>query len=201
MFQLQSYKSLAHFKNVPPIINLSKIHIITDTNYLLDLENKYDSFLEKNVELLDLYNIIDELIDIRNTITLQISRIRRKKQIYNYYYNNENKENNNNINENNNNKNKNKNNNNLKKNDYTLTQNSLKEYKCGCKNTTYQNINYQKQKQKNIKLNRIPVIQKQQYCDKHLNMLETKYILEEELTKIKTELANIKNKENEVIKT
>ena len=185
MFQLQSYKSLAHFKNVPPIINPSKIHIITDTNYLLDLENKYDSFLEKNVELLDLYNIIDELIDIRNTITLQISRIRRKKQIYNYY----NKENNNNINENNK-------NNNLKKNDYTLTQNSLKEYKCGCKNITYQNINYQKQK--NIKSNQIPVIQKQQYCDKHLNMLETKYILEEELTKIKTELANIKNKENEV---
>jgi len=188
MFQLQSYKSLAHFKNVPPIINPSKIHIITDTNYLLDLENKYDNFLEKNVELLDIYNIIDELIDIRNTISLQISRIRRKKQMYNYYYNNENKENNNNINENNN----------PEKNDYTLTQNSLKEYKCGCKNVTYQNINYQKQKQKNTKSNQIPVIQKQQYCDKHLNLLETKYILEEELTKIKTELANIKNKENEV---
>ena len=86
MFQLNSsYKLLTNFKNVPPIISPSKIHIITDTNYLLDLENKYDIFLEKNVQLLDLYNIIDELIDIRNTITLQISRIRRKRQLYNYY--------------------------------------------------------------------------------------------------------------------
>jgi hypothetical protein len=169
MFQLQSYKSLVHFKNVPPIINPSNIHIITDTNYLLDLENKYDNFLEKNVDLLDLYNIIDELIDIRNTITLQISRIRRKKQMYNYYYNNEN-----NDDENNN-----------------LTKNSVKEYKCGCKNIKYQ-------KQKNLKSNQIPIIQKQQHCNKHLNMLKTKCILEEELTKINTELANITNKENEV---
>lgn len=180
MFQLQSYKSLVHFKNVPPIINPSNIHIITDTNYLLDLENKYDNFLEKNVDLLDLYNIIDELIDIRNTITLQISRIRRKKQMYNYYYNNEN----------------NDENNNLTKSNYTLTKNSVKEYKCGCKNITYQNIQYQKQK--NLKSNQIPIIQKQKHCNKHLNMLKTKCILEEELTKINTELANITNKENEV---
>ena len=181
MFQLNSssYKSLAHFKNVPPIINPSKIHIITDTNYLLDLENKYDIFLEKNVQLLDLYNIIDELIDIRNTITLQISRIRRKRQLYNYY----NKENNNNIN-------------NSEQSNYTLKQDSIKMYKCGCKKIIYQRLNYQKQK--NLKSNQIPVTQSMQYCVKHLNLLETRCILEEELTKINVTLANITNKENEI---
>ena len=83
MFQLQSssYKALTHFKNVPPIVNPSKINIITDISYLLELESKYDIFLEKNIQLLDLYNIIDELLDIRNTITIQISRLKRQHQI------------------------------------------------------------------------------------------------------------------------
>jgi hypothetical protein len=191
MFQLRSasYKALIHFKNVPPIIEPSKIHIVTDLKYLLDLENNYDRFLETNLDLLDIYNIIDELIDIRDTITLQISRLRRKKQLqdyYYYYYNN------NNININNNKKDYSHSHShshstslNLTKSQknqgYILCQNSLKIYKCGCKTIQYE-IPNQKQRQK-------PVIQKQKYCPKHLQCLKMKAILEEELT-------NITKKEN-----
>ena len=193
MFQLRSasYKVLTRFKNVPPIIEPSKIHIVTDLNYLLDLENNYDRFLETNLDLLDIYNIIDELIDIRDTITLQISRLRRKKQLQDYYYNN-----------NNNNK---KDYNHLKSystslnltksqkaQGYILCQNSLKIYKCGCKTIQYE-IPNQKERQRQK-----PVIQKQKYCPKHLQCLKMKAILEEELTKINTELTNITKKENRV---
>ena len=71
---------------------------------------------------------------------------------------------------------------------YILCQNSLKEYKCGCKT-----IQYNKPKQ-----NQITVIQKHQYCFKHLHYLKSKCILDEELTKINMELAEITMKENEL---
>jgi hypothetical protein len=181
MFQLRSasYKALIHFKNVPPIIEPSKIHIVTDLKYLLDLENNYDRFLETNLDLLDIYNIIDELIDIRDTITLQISRLRRKKQLQDYYYYN--------INNNNNKDYSHSHSTSLnltksqKNQGYILCQNTLKIYKCGCKTIQYE-IPNQKQRQK-------PVIQKQKYCPKHLQCFKMKSILEEELT-------NITKKEN-----
>ena len=60
-------------------------------------------------------------------------------------------------------------------------QNSLKEYKCGCKI-----IQYQKHHQKHS------------YCFKHLHYLKTKHILDDELTKINIELSSITKKENEL---
>ena len=81
-----SYKTLfKQFKNVPRIIHPSKIDIITDIGYLLQLESKYDVFLEKNMQLLDLYNIIDDLLDIRDAITIQICRLKRKRRLSEYY--------------------------------------------------------------------------------------------------------------------
>jgi transcription elongation factor len=81
-----SYKTLfKQFKNVPRIINPSKIDIITDIGYLSQLENKYDIFLEKNMQLLDLYNVIDDLLDIRDAITIQICRLKRKRRLSEYY--------------------------------------------------------------------------------------------------------------------
>ena len=86
MFHLSesSYKALSQFNNVPPIINPINIQTITDINYLTDLEKTYDIFLELNIQLLDYHNIIDELLDIRDTISIQIGRIKRAKEIYEY---------------------------------------------------------------------------------------------------------------------
>lgn len=192
MFQLSSssYKALAKFKNVPPIINPTNIKTITDINYLSDLENTYNIFLERNLQLLDLHNIIDELLDIRDTISIQICRINRAKKIYEYKKAQE--EQNRSIQAHTG--------LNLTKNQkiqgYILCQNSLKEYKCGCKTIQYQKPN-QNQNQ-NQKQKQITIIQKHQYCFKHLHYLKTKCILDEELTKINMELASITRKENEV---
>ena len=184
MFHLpeSSYKALAQFKNVPPIINPTNIQTITDINYLSDLENTYNIFLERNLQLLDLHNIIEDLLDIRDTISIQICRINRVKQIYEY--NKSQQEQNRSIQAHTGlNLTKNQ-----KNQGYILSQNSLKEYKCGCKT-----IQYQKPNQKQI-----TIIQKHQYCFKHLHYLKTKCILDEELTKINMELASITRKENEV---
>jgi len=211
MFQLRSssYKLLTRFKNVPPIIEPSKIHIVTDLKYLLDLENNYDRFLETNLDLLDIYNIIDELIDIRDTITLQICRLRRKKQLQynNSQYNNSQYNNSQYNNSQYNNQSQTHSHShshshcksfNLTKSQkaqgYILCQNSLKIYKCGCKTIQYEIPNLRQNKNQK----QIPVIQKQIYCPKHLQCLKMKSILEEELTKINTELTNITKKENRV---
>ena len=192
MFQLSSssYKALAKFKNVPPIINPTNIKTITDINYLSDLENTYNIFLERNLQLLDLHNIIDELLDIRDTISIQICRINRAKKIYEYKKAQE--EQNRSIQAHTG--------LNLTKNQktqgYILCQNSLKEYKCGCKTIQYQKP--VKNQSQNQSQKQITVIQKHQYCFKHLHYLKTKCILDEELTKINMELASITRKENEV---
>jgi hypothetical protein len=161
--------SLKQFKNVPPIVHPSKINNITDINYLLDLEYKYDNFLEANQQLLDLYNIIDELLDIRNAVTIQISRLERKRQIIEHNKKQEQEQRQKNKIEE------------QRQRQQQREQNSLKEYKCGCKI-----IQYQKHHQKH------------HYCFKHLHYLKTKHILDDELTKINIELSSITKKENEL---
>jgi len=37
------------------------------------------------MQLLDLYNIIDDLLDIRDAITIQICRLKRKRRLSEYY--------------------------------------------------------------------------------------------------------------------
>lgn len=194
MFHLpeSSYKALAQFKNVPPIINPTNIQTITDINYLSDLENTYNIFLERNLQLLDLHNIIEDLLDIRDTISIQICRINRAKQIYEY--NKSQQEQNRSIQAHTGlNLTKNQ-----KNQGYILCQNSLKEYKCGCKTIQYQKPIQNQSQNQNQNQKQITVIQKHQYCFKHLHYLKTKCILDEELTKINMELASITRKENEV---
>lgn len=117
-----SYKTLfKQFKNVPRIINPSKIDIITDIGYLSQLENKYDIFLEKNMQLLDLYNVIDDLLDIRDAITIQICRLKRKRRLSEYYQTSQSP---------------------------TAKQ---KEYKCGCKVQKQQEQQQQQQEKNNKK--------------------------------------------------
>lgn len=72
------------FKN-PPHIDLKKIEKTTDKYFLSDLESKYDKFIEKNLHLLMLYNLIEDLLDIRDAIILQIGRIKRKERFNEIY--------------------------------------------------------------------------------------------------------------------
>ena len=73
------------FKNPPRIIDFKKIEKTTDKYFLSDLELKYDNFIEKNMHLLMLYNLIDDVLDIRDAIILQIGRIKRKERFNEIY--------------------------------------------------------------------------------------------------------------------
>jgi hypothetical protein len=69
------------FPDVPPIINIKKIEKITDKHFLINLEEKYDKFLQKNEQLLFMHNIIEDLLDIRDEILLQIGRLNRQERM------------------------------------------------------------------------------------------------------------------------
>jgi hypothetical protein len=69
------------FANPPRILELEKIHKITDKYYLIDLETKYDRFIVKNQHLLMLYDLIEDLLDIRDAILMRVGRLKRQEQM------------------------------------------------------------------------------------------------------------------------
>lgn len=69
------------FKTPPPIISFEKIEKITDKYFLIDMEAKYDKFIEKNLQLLLLYDFIEDLLEIRDAIILRIGRLNRQERM------------------------------------------------------------------------------------------------------------------------
>jgi hypothetical protein len=67
--------------NSPPPISLEQIEKITNKKQLLELEKKYDEFLEKKCQLLLLYDIIDEYLEIRDKITIKILKMDREEMV------------------------------------------------------------------------------------------------------------------------
>lgn len=74
------------FQNPPPIIDSKRIEKTTDKYFLQNLESKFDKFIEKNQHLLMLYDLIEDLLDIRDAIILQIGRLKRQER-FNEMYN------------------------------------------------------------------------------------------------------------------
>lgn len=62
-----------------PQILVNVIPTIINKLWLIELERKYDAFLEKNQEKLTIQDIIDDYLDIRDAISLQIMYIKRKE--------------------------------------------------------------------------------------------------------------------------
>jgi hypothetical protein len=69
------------FPDVPPMIDVRQIEKITDKHFLIQLEEKYDKFLQKNEQLLFMHNIIEDLLDIRDEILLRIGRLKRQERM------------------------------------------------------------------------------------------------------------------------
>jgi hypothetical protein len=65
------------FADAPPVIDQESIYRLTDRNLLSILETKYDNFLNKNQEALCLHELIDDVLDIRDYICIQHSRVAR----------------------------------------------------------------------------------------------------------------------------
>lgn len=67
------------FPNSPRILEIEKIDKITDKYFLIDLESKYDKFIVKNQHLLMLYDLIEDLLDIRDAILIRVGRLKRQE--------------------------------------------------------------------------------------------------------------------------
>lgn len=67
--------------NSPPPISFEQIEQITNKKQLLELEKTYDEFLEKKCQLLLLYDIIDEYLEIRDKITIKILKMDREEMV------------------------------------------------------------------------------------------------------------------------
>ena len=68
------------FPNSPPHISLDKIKKMTNKYQLLELEKNYDEFLDKYIQLMLLYDNIDEYLETRDFITMRISHLERMEQ-------------------------------------------------------------------------------------------------------------------------
>jgi hypothetical protein len=71
----------ASLLNILPLITVDKINELTNKWQLKKLEKKYDDFLDKYQQLLLLHNNVDEYLEIRDAITLRISRIERMEHV------------------------------------------------------------------------------------------------------------------------
>lgn len=61
----------------PKLITLEQIEKIDDIKVLKNMEKNYDDYLDKNCQILLLHNIVDTYLEIRDNLTLKISRIER----------------------------------------------------------------------------------------------------------------------------
>jgi hypothetical protein len=200
MFQLKE-KGIS---NVPPLLKPDQVKKIRNKYDLLDLELRYDRFLSTNQQVLLLHDLIEEILDIRDAITIQRQRIEReeKKRLYNegilrIYPSPCNYEHHLQC---------------ILPDDLRLTQEQLKqgympfpnepkEYKCGCETIKYVS-HCECKKVTSICQNTkcfeklYPIIKKQSYCITHHLLLKRQKQLEQNLLIIKKEITDIKRHSN-----
>ena len=85
---LSSMDSPSSLPNRPPPLSINMIEKITNMAYLKKLEKNYDEFVDKNSQILMLYNVIEDYLEIRDALTIRISKLKRENNLrfYNYRY-------------------------------------------------------------------------------------------------------------------
>ena len=83
---ISSMNSPSSLPNRPPPLSINMIEKMTNIPYLKQLEKKYDDFLDKNLQILMLYNVIEDYLEIRDALIVRISNLRRENNM-SYYYN------------------------------------------------------------------------------------------------------------------
>ena len=73
---IQIYRPQYTLQNIPPIITIYHINHIYDTKYLIDIEQKYQLFIELNQQILLLSDTIEDYLDIRDALLLRIYKLR-----------------------------------------------------------------------------------------------------------------------------
>jgi hypothetical protein len=77
--EYKSSRKYNTFYNPHTLVNI--IPTIINKSWLIELERKYDVFLEKNKEKLIIQDTIEDYLDIRDAIGLQIMYINRKEML------------------------------------------------------------------------------------------------------------------------
>ena len=67
--------NIFNLPNSPPHLSYNNIKKMNNKYQLKQLENKYDEFLDKYIQLMLLYNNGDEYLDTRDLLTIRISQI------------------------------------------------------------------------------------------------------------------------------
>jgi hypothetical protein len=78
---ISSMESHSNLPNRPPILSIDKIQKLTNISQLIEIENRYDEFLDKNMQVLLLYNVIEDYLEIRDALTIRISKLRRENKL------------------------------------------------------------------------------------------------------------------------
>jgi hypothetical protein len=85
--EYKSTRKYNTFYNLKTLVNI--IPTIINKSWLIELERKYDVFLEKNQEKLIIQDTIEDYLDIRDAIGLQIMYINRMNRKNNVDCNNQ----------------------------------------------------------------------------------------------------------------
>jgi hypothetical protein len=158
---------------LPQVLDIAIIDKIMDKSFLSKLEYQYEKFLEANMQILDLHNVIDYLLDVRDAILLKLNRMIReenKRKHYEGVY--------------------------VKSQKKTPVETKiLIEYKCGCQNLIHYSHDSSSSTSASFS-NSNSNSSSRHHCIDHLKLLKKQSILETELTKIKDEIQDATARQN-----
>ena len=158
---------------LPQVLDIAVIDKIMDKSFLSKLEYQYEKFLEANIQILDLHNVIDYLLDVRDAILLKLNRMIREENKRKHY-----------------------------EGVYVKSQKKppvetkiLIEYKCGCQNLIHYNPSASFSSS-NKSVSDSGSSSSRHHCIDHLKLLKRQIILETELTNVKDELQDATARQN-----
>lgn len=65
------------YKRHPMVIDTNRVFKLYDLPYVQQLENDYDEFIDVNQHSLALYNLIDNILEIRDAIIIRRCQLQR----------------------------------------------------------------------------------------------------------------------------
>ena len=78
---ISSMESVSNLPNRPPTLSVRTIQKMINIIHLKELERIYDTFIDKHMQILLLYNVLEDYLDIRDALTVRISKLRRENKI------------------------------------------------------------------------------------------------------------------------
>lgn len=78
---ISSMETSSELPNRPPVLSVNSIQKMVNIGKLKVLEELYDDFLDKNMQVLLLCNVVEDYLEIRDALTIRICKLRREQQM------------------------------------------------------------------------------------------------------------------------